>query len=57
MDLLADRQRMTHDEKVLLILEVEQNACLFDLKHEDYKNAVVRQEAWDYIAKSLGRSG
>ncbi|XP_048481508.1 uncharacterized protein LOC125489531 [Plutella xylostella] len=42
------------NERVLKLIELYQNyECLWDTAHREYKNKLIKQDAWDSIAKTL----
>ena len=50
---MADENLFTLSKKEELIVAVQQNPCLYDKKHVDYKDKFVRENTWKKITRIL----
>lgn len=47
----------TKDEESKIIDFVKQNPLLFDPRHVDYKNKIMKDKLWNDIAKTMEKTG
>lgn len=54
---MAEKRKLTDLECEALISEVQSRPCLWNDRHNDFKNSVVTKKLWEEVGKAINLSG